>query len=92
MKDDHKLTLTDVTILGNFFEISVTNDFSPILEYNQLDNHCNSNLFKQILYAIHWGYALHLNPTSACYDNFHTISPIQDRLTEWSLNVFKTWL
>lgn len=62
MKGDHTLTLTDVTILGNFFETSVTNDFSSILEYNHLDNHCNSNFFKQILYAIHWGYALHLNP------------------------------
>ena len=63
MKDDHKLTLTDIMILGNFVETSVTNDYSPILEYNHLDNHyCNSTYFKQILYAINWGYALHLNP------------------------------
>ena len=62
MKDDQKLTLTDMMILGNFVETSVTNDYSPILEYNHLDNHCNSTFFKQILYAIHWGYALHLNP------------------------------
>ena len=53
MKDDHKLTLTDVMILGNFVETSVTNDYSPILEYNHLDNHCNSTFFKQILHAIH---------------------------------------
>ena len=62
MKDDHKLTLTDMMILRNFIETSVTNDYSPILVYNHLDNHCNSTYVKQILYTIHWGYALHLNP------------------------------
>ena len=62
MKDDHKLTLTDMMILRNFIETSVTNDYSPILVYNHLDNHCNSTYFKQIFYTIHWGYALHLNP------------------------------
>ena len=53
LKDDHKLTLTDLMVLGNFVETSVTDDYSSILEYNHLDNHCNSNFFKQILYAIH---------------------------------------